>query len=232
MKNLISVFEILFFVGAVVSAADGLSDESAAWLDQLELRSVVVLDGEYLFSLSDPENDRAFWISRGRSVAGLDVLVYDAERDLLTVRYGNVEKMLSLMSTRIRAAEFVAADGADAKNERSEAFTAAWEALAAMHLRWEALPDDLPPRVRALADHVAGASEDLENWLAELEATKKDADNFDDLLERGRVESGRYQMLYQYLERRAEHHPVFEREESVRIARAVNRLLQLYDPSR
>ncbi len=138
------------------------------YLERLELRSVVRLPGGPMFSLRDPAEGTTFWIEPGQNRDGLQVVGFDAEKNLLTLRHGDARRTLSLSSARIQAtAEPAPASGGDggepSPNPRAEVY--------AFLERWNAAVED-SSELKELEDHfreVVGQIQRVNNALRDTE---------------------------------------------------------------
>ncbi len=138
------------------------------YLERLELRSVVRLPGGSMFSLRDPAEESTFWIEPGQNRDGLQIISFDAEKNLLTLRHGDARRTLSLSSARIQAtaepAPSSGAGGGDpSPNPRAE--------VNAFLERWNSAAED-SSELKELEDHfreVVGQIQRVNNALRDTE---------------------------------------------------------------
>ena len=76
------------------------ADEAA----NLELRSVLQEDGEYVFSIFDSTTHRSYWVRRSDNDARLTIRDYDARRELLLVELNGRTVRMALNQARRQAA--------------------------------------------------------------------------------------------------------------------------------
>lgn len=217
MKSLIRLFAFLFFSGAGIAAAAAAetpSAEDAAYLEQIELRSVVTLRGETLFSISDPENDRTFWISPGETLHGLEVVGHDADEESITLRYGEVERELSLSRSRVRStpepAEVPGEPGEVlSPGERREQWRAMREDMMAFRERWEAAAED-SPEIQAIEERMRETGEAMREVMMGLAEAEEGSEEHRDLLEQRNELGEAFRQNFRETRAIIEDHPGFE----------------------
>ncbi len=197
------------------AAADS-DDPEKAYLDQIELRSVVSLGGEPLFSLSDPGNDRTFWLELGQSIDGLEAIAYDGERNRLTLRFGESERELSLSRSRVRVAEETETDPEPepepstlTPEERRELWRQQREQWRALRERWNAAAED-SPEIRSIENRLREAGEEMRQVMMDLAMVDEGSEGHRRLIERRRELGGEFQSLFRESREILEGHPAFE----------------------
>lgn len=74
-------------------------------LENYELRGIMYLNGEYIFSVYDPQNRQGRWLSESQMEDGLEVSEYDLQRNQIVLRRGSHTKRLELKEATIATLE-------------------------------------------------------------------------------------------------------------------------------
>ena len=67
------------------SSSQSSQDEGPASLASLQLRGITSLDGEYIFSIYNPETRESKWIPQGQEEDGLVIRSYDVARNTVVI---------------------------------------------------------------------------------------------------------------------------------------------------
>lgn len=105
------------------------------YLEQLEFRSILTLDGITEFSLRNPWEGRTFLISDGNPRNGIEVVEFDAEQGALTLRHEGDTRTLHLQASRVATLEDAEQDWTperrremwEARRERFQQFQETWQ---------------------------------------------------------------------------------------------------------
>lgn len=107
------------------------------YIDQLEFRSILSLDGVTQFSLRNPYENRTLVVSAQEGRNGVEVVEFDADTNSLTIRYEGESRTLSLQSSRVAEMAVPQQDDPnrrremwEARRERFQEFRATWDRAA------------------------------------------------------------------------------------------------------
>lgn len=67
-------------------------DQGPRSLAKLQLRGITSIDGEYIFSIYNPDTRESKWITQGQSEAGLTIQSYDPDRNSVVI-YSEAENL-------------------------------------------------------------------------------------------------------------------------------------------
>lgn len=190
------------------SEADGQSHE-AAYLSQIKLRSVVALPFGELFSLHDPENERAFWIEPGEVRHGITAVAYDPERRTLKIRFGEAERTVGLSHARIRDARTASNDEIEDVRRRWEERT---EERQRFQERWDAALKE-HEELREIVDHAQDIFSELQELRDALDDTETETGDRPHLELRQRMIGEEYRLLEHYTVEMVATLPAFETED-------------------
>ena len=66
-------------------SAQSAAEEGPASLARLQLRGITSIDGEYIFSVYNPDTRESKWLPQGQAQDGLTIRSYDAERNTVVI---------------------------------------------------------------------------------------------------------------------------------------------------
>ncbi len=72
-------------------------------LDRLEFRGMTKWQGEYLFSLFDPTENRSFWLGVNQSDSGFTVSEFNERDETVVVRHENRSRSVGLRESKVQA---------------------------------------------------------------------------------------------------------------------------------
>ncbi len=200
------------------------AEDEAAYLERIELRSVVSMGPERLFGLRDSETDRNFWLELGSSSEGLHATAFDADRNTLTLRYGESERKLSLSRARLHEIERPEPDSEPetqplTREERRELWReqrAHWQAL---RQRWEAAAKE-SEEIRDLESRLRSAGEAMRDLMMDTAIAEEGSAEYDRLQERRRELGREFQEIFEESRQVVETHPGFEPGDAEALRRA------------
>ncbi len=189
-------------------------------LEQIELRSIVSLPGELMFSLHDPEADRTFWIQTGETRNEIQAVEFDDETNLLTLRHGEVERQIGLTTRRSNhgSTEEVA-DTSDEDErrtewrERREERRAEWREFRE---KWEAAAED-SPELREISEHFNELRGEMRDLRRAMRDADRDSEQFQELRSRGRELREELGLLHEYASETISEHPDFDEGDADRV---------------
>ncbi len=187
----------------------GGEETGSALLERLELRAIVTLPGATVFSLRDPEDDRAFWIEPGQSRDGIRVQNFDPDRNVVVLRLGGVEREIFLKRIRIptgQASELfelerLQARWADREDERRR-FVERWGAAVASS-----------PELEEIQDHFRDLIGTMRELRERIEEIEEGSEPYGLLRNRQRDVASEYRLLERYVEGTIAESPAFESED-------------------
>jgi hypothetical protein len=202
---------------ALSAMAQELEEERSELLDRIELRSVVSLPGETLFSLHDPESDLTFWIERGQTRNGLEVVAFDAQTNRIQLRHGEFERELGLSRSRgVAAVE--TSDQDLSRAERREQRRAEWQDF---RQRWEEATET-NPQIQEITSHYEELQQEWQSLRRDMRGVDRDSEEFDPIRERVRALRDEQRLLNRYAAQAIAQTPGFTEDDVER----ANRVLQ------
>ncbi len=177
----------LLLVTALLASGAEFEPEmtESAYLDQIELRSVVSLPGERMFSLHDPVNDRRFWIQTGQTRYGIEAVAFDEETNLLTLRHAETERQLGLAGARIgRGEPEREVDERALRQSEREQRLAEREQRHEERDRWRDLRErirdeaETSTEIAAISEAFTGYREEMRTLRAALQEADRDSPEF------------------------------------------------------
>ena len=207
---------------ALPALAEDPEAEPSELLDRIELRSVVSLPGETLFSLHDPESDLTFWIERGQTRNGLQIVSFDAQSNRLTLRQGELEREVSLSRSRGPAAMEEVPDRDRARDGRGEARREQQrQEWREFRERWETAAEN-NPELQEITEHYRELRGEWQSLRNEARGLDRDSEEFDTVRQRARELRDEQRLLRRYASETITRTPGFTEEDVDR----ANRMLQ------
>ncbi len=241
MKFRPTTFTFPWKIAALAAATAALAGHTAPaeeeeatsdYLDRIELRSIVSLPGELMFSLHDPETDNTFWIQTGETRNEIHAVAFDDEANQLTLRHGEAERQVGLTTRRstpapaeetAEAAETTEAEDREARREewreRREERRQEWEDFRE---RWEAAAEN-SPEIREIQEHFGEIRGEIQELRAAMRDADRDSDEFRELRARGGELREELGLLRDYASETVSNHPDFSEEDAERIGRMFGR---------
>ncbi len=118
------------------------AEKPEKYVDQLEFRSILSLDGTTQFSLHNPFEARTFWVSAEESRNGVEVVAFDVEKNVLTIRHEGESRELPLSVARVVEMEEEAP--AETREQRRARWEARREEFRQLREKWEAAVAESP----------------------------------------------------------------------------------------
>ncbi len=203
---------------ALPALAEDPEAEGSPLIDRIELRSVVSLPGETLFSLHDPESDLTFWIERGQTRNGLEIVSFDSESNAITLREGELEREVRLSRSRGPDTMEEISDEDRSREEGREERRQAWREFRE---RWEQAAED-NPELQEITEHYRELRGEWRNLRSEAREIDRDSAEFEALRERARELRDEQRLLRDYASETITRTPGFTEEDVER----ANRMLQ------
>ncbi len=202
---------------ALSAMADDPEEARSELLDRIELRSVVSLPGETLFSLHDPESDLTFWIERGQTRNGLQVAGFNAQTNRILLRHGEFERELGLSRSRGTAAAETSNQN-PSRAERREQRRQEWQDF---RQRWEEATQT-NPQIQEITSHYEELQQEWQSLRRDMRGVDRNSEEFDPIRERVRSLRDEQRLLNRYAAQAIARTPGFTEDD---VARA-NRILQ------
>ena len=201
-------FAIALGATALLAESAGVVADDAAFLEQVELRSVVTLAGETRVSLHDPANQRTFWVAVGGERDGLRVVAHDADTNRVILRYGEAEREVRLRASRVREVEEPPAPSLSPEERRAE-FRALRDEWREIHGRWREAARD-SEELRELEQQFRLLGEEIRNVVIGIALAEEGSDEYRRLERRRRELGNEFRSLFETSLETVEQHPGFD----------------------
>lgn len=182
-------------------AQEETEEVTSELLDRIELRSVVSLPGEVLFSLHDPEAETTFWIEIDQTRNGIEAVAFDEESNTLTLRHGEAVREVGLSNRGAIGSAVEDDDGERSREERREAWRQRREQRqqewAEFRERWEAAVEE-DPQLQEVEAHREELQGEWRNLREQMRDVDRDSDEFDAIREQARQLREEQQALEEY----------------------------------
>src|SRR5690625_884560 len=194
--------------------------EEGTWLEQLQFRSIVSLDGRTEFRLHDPVNERAFSVSENESRAGVEVVSFDPEQNALTLRHEGEVRELFL--ERARVAEM--AEPTDREEMRRQRWRQWRERMRDFREKWDQAKVD-SPELQAIEAQFEELGADFRRNREALRNAEEGSEERRQLELQQREMREEFRLLTEYSVLELRKHPAFEPEELQGMERMMGRMM-------
>ncbi len=225
-RKFIALTALASLAGTGIPAQAEEEVPASEYLDRIELRSIVSLPGELMFSLHDPESDNTFWIQTGETRNEIEALAFDNDTNRLTLRHGEAVRDVALTARRaIASPSGETAETSDREQRRQE-----WrerreerrEEWREFREKWEAAAEN-SPEIREISEHFNELRGEMQSLRESMRDADRDSDEFRELRAKGRELREELGLLHEYASETIANHPDFGQEDAERIQRMFGR---------
>lgn len=212
---------------ASVSEAEDLGEnveqEERTWLEQLQFRSILTLDGTTEFRLHDPVDERTFSVSENEGRAGVEVVSFDSEQNALTIRHEGKERQLFL--ERARVAELTESDQMSENEELRRQRWQQWrERMHDFREKWDQAKAD-SPELQEIEVQYQELGADFRRTREALRNAEEGSEEHRQLQVQQREMREEFRLLSEYSLLELQKHSSFEPEELQGMQRMMGRMM-------